>query len=140
MRLEIDIDVDANSAMILRIFDRERRVVCFFQINQFYREVKPLLIEQRIDLLLDGWATHPISRVIPDRVSEVTEDGLERLETLDVEQYLKELSAVRGERIAGAEHYLREADGDAQATTIGRGSRKHASCAPESIDGGPVPQ
>ncbi len=120
VRLEIGIDVDANSAIILRIFDRERQVACFIQINQFYREAQPLRLEQRIDMLLDGWAIHPIGQVMPDRVNVVTEDGLERLETIDVEQYVKELSAARGESVAKAEYYMQAADGDGQAAALER--------------------
>lgn len=127
VRLEIDIDVDANSAMVLRIFDRERRIACFFQINQFYREARPLRLEQRIDLLLDGWVIHPIGRVMPDRVNMVTKDGLERLETIDVEQYAKELGAAREDSVAKAERYLRKAEGDGQAVTLERFYTKDAA-------------
>lgn len=114
VRLEIGIDVDANSAMILTILDRERRIARFFQINQFYREAEALHLSARIDMLLDGWAIHPIGRVMPDRVNVVMEDGLERLETIDIEHYLKELGA-------RTEPRRLEADGDAQVAAIARG-------------------
>lgn len=122
VQLEIDIDVDANSAMMLRIFDHDRRIVSFFQINQFYRLPSAMTLEARTDMLLRGWAIHAVARILPHQMNSVLEHGLERLETIDIDQYVGELVANRGKFLSAAESYrLRAVDGDAQAASLRQG-------------------
>ncbi|MFF3500476.1 Hsp70 family protein [Streptomyces sp. NPDC003247] len=62
VHVELTVDIDANSIMVLHVADRTNNTYRRFQLNHHYRQSRstPRFDYEGVDLMLDGWAVHDV--------------------------------------------------------------------------------
>ncbi|MEV6399749.1 Hsp70 family protein [Streptomyces sp. NPDC051907] len=62
--VELTIEIDANSAILLRVADLTNRTLRRYQLNQYFRDPN-WVYHHTLDLLLDGWAVYDVEPIDP---------------------------------------------------------------------------
>ncbi len=84
LTLEVALDVDANSAMVLELRDFTTRRIMLVQLNQSYRRNPVVSAAQQLRLILDGWGVYPFRNIHSGMDDS---DDLQRLVSLDVDRW-----------------------------------------------------
>ncbi|WP_229703541.1 Hsp70 family protein [Streptomyces albiflavescens] len=124
--IELTVEIDANSAMLLQVADRTNHTYRRYQLNQYYRDPN-WVYHNSIDLLLDGWTLYDIERIDPAfRTSRADGDKVPMtLDSLDIRAEIAQLRKNLDLDIAARQASGVYAAGinDAQSTVLRRVAR-----------------
>ncbi|MFC1399700.1 MULTISPECIES: Hsp70 family protein [Streptacidiphilus] len=99
--VEITVEVDANSAILLLVADWTNLTYRRFQLNQYYRNPN-WVMHNALDLLLDGWAVYDVEPMDPAfRSSEVVGRAPTTLRDLNIPEEIATIDRRLEQDVAG---------------------------------------